>query len=130
MSTTAILTCGNHISVLVAGEEGALPISVVQGQTGPAWSLTFKTADNAAFDLTAAVFTSGVLFDQQVVQTGGLALAGTFATVSAANGTATFTPNTADTALKGSYTLEVKITKGGLVHFFRCPVEIVERYMT
>lgn len=130
MSTTAILTAGNHITVLVLGEEGALPISVVAGQTGPAWSLTFKTADNAAFDLTAATYTSAVLYDRQVTTSGGTVVAGALATVSAANGTATFTPSAADTAIAGEFTFEVKITKGGLVHFFRCPVSISERYMT
>lgn len=129
MSTSAILTTGNHIAVLVAGEESSMPISVVQGQQGPIWSLTFKTADNNAFDLTGVTYTSAVLFDQQAIAAGtGLTLTGSFSTVSAANGTATFSPSAADVGTPGTFTFEAKITKSTLPHYFRCPVTILPRY--
>lgn len=128
MSVTAILKLGNHIAVLVLGEEAGLAIEVVQGQTA-AWNLTFKLADNSAFDLTGAAYTAAAMFDTQAVGSGtGTTAAGTFATVSAAAGTATFSPAAADVTLGGRYVFEVKITKATLTYFFRTPVTILERY--
>lgn len=129
MSTSAILTLNNTISVMVLGEDSGMAISVVQGQTGPLWALTFKSADNSAFDLTGVTYTSAVLFDRQRVAAGtGIAVAGVFATVTAASGTATFAPNAADVAVPGEYIFEILLTKTALTHYFRTPVTILARY--
>jgi len=129
MSTSAILTLGNTISVMVHGEDSGMAITVVQGQTGPLWDLTFKKADNSAFDLTGVTYTSAVLFDRQRIAAGtGLATAGAFVTVSASAGTATFAPAAADVAVPGEYIFEILITKSSLAHYFRTPVTVLERY--
>lgn len=128
MSTSAVLILGNTTAVLVLGEDGPI-ISVIQGQTGPLWSLTFKNADNSAFSLTGAAYTSGYLFDRSAVLAGvGLLLTGTYATVSAALGTATFAPSAADVGTPGEYVFETLITTATLKYFFRTPVTIAERY--
>lgn len=128
MSVNAILTLGNVTAVLTLGEDGGPVIEVVQGSTA-LWNLTFKNPDNTAFDLTAATYTSGYLFDTQAVAAGfGLLLTGSFATVGAATlGTATFSPLAADSAVPGTYVFEIKITKTQ-IYYFRTPVTIFERY--
>lgn len=124
-----MLTLANTLAVLVLGEEVGMPISIVAGQTGPLWSLTFKNADNSAFDLTGVTYTSAVLFDRLALGAGnGITVSGAFATVSTSAGTATFAPATTDVAGPGEFIFEIKITKSSLPHFFRTPVTIAERY--
>lgn len=129
MSTSAIVICGNHITVAVAGEDHAMTISIVQGQRLPAWSLTFKTVDNAAYSLTGVTYTSATLFDPLAMKAGnGTTMTGTFATVSAAAGTATFSPSAADVAEFGEFELEALLTTGGLPAYFRFHVSILPRF--
>lgn len=125
----AVLTLNNTIAVLVLGEEVGQLITVIQGQTGPLWQLTFRNADNSLFNLTSVAYTSATLFDRQAMGPGvGAVVAGAFATVSAALGTATFAPATGDTANVGEFTFEILITLSALKYYFRTPVTILERY--
>ncbi len=125
----AVLTLGNTIAVLVLGEEVGMPIVIVQGQTGPLWQLTFRNADNSLFNLTGVAYTSGTLFDRQAIGAGpGAVVSGSFATVSAAAGTATFGPATNDSQSAGEFVFEVKLTLSALIYKFRTPVTILEAY--
>lgn len=129
MGNSAIVYTGNHISIVVAGEDQAMGIVAIQGQRLPIWSLTFKTADNAAYNLTGVTYTSAVLFDTQAVGAGtGQATTGTFATVTAASGTATFSPSAADVTVPGEYIMEALLTTTALPAYFRWPVTILPRF--
>lgn len=127
MSNSAITICGNHITVLVVGEDGAMPISTIKNQRLPLWSLAFKTADNAPYNLTGVTYTSATLFD--VITNGDYGLlTGVFATVSAALGTATFAPSASDVSYPGSFLVEAVLTTGGLPAYFRFPITVLQSF--
>lgn len=102
---------------------------IVAGAIRPTWTMTVLQSSNAPLNLTGATF-AGVLYDKQTAT--ATVLGGSFAISSAADGIFVYTPVAADTAQKGVFEVEIKITIATFTYYLRTPepLIILERWAT
>lgn len=100
-------------------------ISLVQGATRPAWVVTYKFDDDSALDITGASY-AGIL--RRLDGGTSKAIAGSYATTTAASGIFTFSPAAGDVDEAGTWLWETTLTISTQTYKAQIEVVIAEKF--